>query len=144
MLTWNQLHENLARAAKRHQQLHALFVQFGNYVTDQVSATDFHIKGFTSAFDSEQGVLTVNFASRTLLFSFSSAQGESGTLKGKVSVYLVRKFPKLEFEQIGGVVFDGNGQTDVVEPGEKDVLYLNCDTTALYIALHFVHESLGR
>lgn len=144
MLTWEQLHQNLARAAKRHQQLHALFVQFGNHVADQVSATDFHIKGIHAACDAEQGTLTVTFASRMLLFAFSSAQGESGALTGKVDVYLVRKLPTQEFDHIGGFVFDGNGQSDVVEPGEKDRLHIDYDTAALYIALHFVHGSLAK
>jgi hypothetical protein len=144
MLTWNQLHESLARAGKRHQQLETAFGQFGKYVVEQAGAKDFHIKGVNATLDEAQRTLTVTFASRTLLFAFSSAQGDSGALTGKVDVYLAKKLPKEEFDRIGGFVFDGNGQSDIVDPEEKDRLHINYDVAALYIALHFVQESLAK
>ena len=140
MLTWNQLHETLGRASRRHEQLQSLFKQFGQQVVGHDAESYFRIKGIRAEFDAHAGVLTVNFASRTLVFVFSAVQGESGALTGKVNVYLMRKIPVQAFESIGEFSFDGNGQSSLTDPSDNDQLHI--EGAAPYIALHFLNESL--
>lgn len=141
MLTWNQLHETLVRSSRRHEQLNSLFSQFGQEVVEQVAAPNFRIKGIHAEFDPQVGELKMAFAGRTLVFVFSAVQVESSALNGKVSVYLMRKIPKQTFESIGEFSFDGNGQSSLTDPSDNDQLHV--EGSAIYIALHFLNESLG-
>jgi hypothetical protein len=141
MLTWNQLHETLARASRRHEQLYSLFSQFGQEVVEQVAAPNSRIKGIHAEFDTQEGELKASFAGRTLVFVFSVVQGDSGALNGKVNVYLMRKIPTQAFESIGEFSFDGNGQSNLLDTGDNDQLHVV--GAAVYIALHFLNESLG-
>lgn len=140
MLTWNQLHESLVRSSRRHEQLYSLFSQFGQEVVEQVAAPNFRIKGIHAEFDPQAGERKATFAGRTLVFVFSAVQGESGALNGKVDVYLMRKIPEQAFEPIGEFSFDGNGQSNLTDPGDNDQLHV--EGSALYIALHFLNVSL--
>jgi hypothetical protein len=141
MLTWNQLHETLARASRRHEKLYSLFSQFGQGVVEEVVAPNFHIKGILAEFDPQAGELKVSFSGRTLVFLFSTVQGDSGALNGKINVYLMRRIPTQAFESIGELSFDGNGQSNMIDPSDNDQLHVQGSAT--YIALHFLNESLG-
>lgn len=144
MLTWNQLHQNLEKAANRHRQLATRFENFANHVAEQVAAQPFHIKGISVSLHLEQGFFTTTFATRTLHFVFTSVQEDGGTLVGNVKCYLKRELPKSEYVAIGDFNFTGSGQTTLIEPEENVPITIDSDLPALYVALHFIHESLSR
>lgn len=144
MLAWNQLHQNLERTADRHNQLTSRFEQFAKYVAEQVTAQPFHIKGITVSLHLEQGFFTTTFATRTLYFVFVSTQGEGGAMVGNVKCYLKREFPEQEYVSVGEFNFTGSGQTTLIEPEDNGPITIDSDLPSLYVALHFIHESLSR
>ncbi|MEF8733749.1 MAG: hypothetical protein V5B40_18115 [Candidatus Accumulibacter meliphilus] len=83
MLEWNQLHQNLEMASRRHRQLAARYEQFAKDVAEQVTAPEFHIKGIGISLNIDQGFFSTTFAGRTLNFAFESLPGEDGVLVGK-------------------------------------------------------------
>ncbi|MBP8168321.1 MAG: hypothetical protein KAX99_01550 [Azonexus sp.] len=144
MLEWNQLHQNLEKNSNRHRQLVAKFELFAKFVDDQVSAPAFHIKGIGISSNLDQGFFSTIFAGRTLQFRFESVFEETGTLVGKVTCYLKKEMPALEFIAIGDFRFTGNGQTTLVDPNENDPITIDNDLAALYVVLNYIHESLLR
>jgi hypothetical protein len=144
MLDWNQLHQDLEKAAHRHRQLAAKFDQFATFVAEQVTAQLFHIKGIGISLNLDQGFFTTTFAGRTLHFAFESVPEASGTLVGKVTCYLKKEFPTSEYISIGEFKFTGSGQSTLVHPTENDPITIDVDIAALHIALNFIHESLSR
>ena len=144
MLEWNQLHQNLERASNRHRQLFAKFEQFAKFVGEQVSTPAFHIKGIGISSNLDQCFFSTTFAGRTLQFQFESVSEENGTLVGKVTCYLKKEFPALEYISIGDFRFTGNGQTTLVDPKENDPITIDNDLAALYVVLNYIHESLSR
>ena len=144
MLEWNQLHQNLERNSNRHRQLFAKFELFAKFVDEQVSAPAFHIKGIGISSNLDQGFFSTTFAGRTLQFRFESVSEENGALVGKVTCYLKKELPALEYISIGDFRFTGNGQTTLVDPNENDPITIDNDLAALYVVLNYIHESLSR
>lgn len=143
MLKWNSLHHNLENAANRHRLLASRFDGFTKFVMDQVTDATFHIKGITASLHSEQGILVMTFSGRTLHFVFSSTTEDSGMLVGNVTCYLKRDIPVQTYIEIGNFTFTGNGQTSLIEPEENEPITIDADLPSLYVALHFIHESLS-
>ncbi|HMN12013.1 MAG: hypothetical protein WA146_05980 [Thiobacillus sp.] len=144
MLAWNQLHQDLESATNRHRQLAAKFEQFAKFVAEQVAAPAFHIKGIGISLNLDQGFFSTTFAGRTLHYTFESVPSENGTLVGKVTCYLKKEFPTLEYISIGDFQFTGSGQTTLVDPMENDPIKIDVDLAALYVVLNYIHESLSR
>lgn len=144
MLDWNQLHQNLERASNRHRQLFSKFEAFAKFVDEQVSAPAFHIKGIGISSNIDQGSFSTTFAGRTLHFQFESVSEENGTLVGKVTCYLKKEFPSLEYISIGDFRYTGSGQTTLVDPKENDPITIDNDLAALYVVLNYINESLLR
>lgn len=142
MLEWNQLHQTLETSANRHLKLSSLFEQFAKHVEYQVTPQDFHIKGITVSLYPEQGFFATTFAGRTLHFVFSSTAEDGKTLVGNVTCYLKRGFPEQTYIEIGSFTFNGNGQSNLIEPEHDESLPMNIEIPSLYIALHFINESL--
>lgn len=141
MLTWNQLHQDLEKSAKRHRQLFGVFERFAQFVAEQVSSPSFHINGITAS-PVEDGFFTVTFAGRILLFAFSSTAEQNGALSGNVDCYLKKNIPVQEHVLMGSFSFTSNGKTNLKEPEENDFIVIDCDFSCLYVALHFIHESI--
>lgn len=144
MLKWNQLHQELERATSRHRQLAARYEQFAKFVAEQVVVPAFHIKDIAISLNLDQGSFSTTFAGRTLYFIFESVSGENGALVGKVTCYLKKEFPILEYISIGEFKFTGSGQTTLVDPMENDPIDIDTDLGALYVVLNYIHESLSR
>jgi len=72
VLEWNQLHQNLEQASRRHLQLLDKFERFAKFVEEQVTAPAFHIKGIGITLNLDQGFFSTTFAGRTLKFQFES------------------------------------------------------------------------
>ena len=144
MLKWKQLNQTLETVASRHLQLISRFDTFANFVESQVTSQTFHIKGITSTLHLEQGFFTTTFAGRTLHFVFSSTTEDGKTLFGNVACYLKRELPEQAHIEIGKFTFNGGGQTNFIEPEENDPLTIASDISSLYIALHFINESLSQ
>lgn len=144
MLKWNQLHQELERATNRHRQLAAKYEQFVKFVAEQVVAPAFHIKGIGISLNLDQGSFSTTFAGRTLYFIFESVSGENGALVGKVTCYLKKEFPALEYISIGDFQFTGSGETTLVDPMENDPINIDIDLAALYVVLNYIHESLSQ
>jgi len=144
MLEWDQLHQSLERTSNRHRQLFAKFELFSKFVDEQVSAPAFHIKGIVISSNLDQGFFSTTFVGRTLQFRFESVSEENGALVGKVTCYLKKEFPALEYISIGDFRFTGNGQTTLVDPKENDPISIENDLAALYVVLNYIHESLSR
>lgn len=144
MLNWNQLHQQLGTVSNRHSQLAAKFQSFAKYVEEQVTAQAFHIKGISISLHLEDGYFTTNFAGRTLRFSFSSALSENGSLVGNVTCGLMKDFPEKLSVPVGEFTFTGNGKTNLIAPDDGDPIIIDDDIPALYVALHFIHESLSK
>jgi hypothetical protein len=141
MLKWNTLHQNLEKAANRHLLLASRFNEFAKFIEDQITHQTFHIKGITTSLHLEQGFFTTMFSGRTLHFAFSSIN-ENGTLIGNVKCHLKKEFPEPTYIEIGEFSFTGNGQTSLIEPEDNDPITIDSDLPSLYVALHFIHESL--
>ena len=77
-------------------------------------------------------------------FQFESVSEENGTLVGKVTCYLKKEFPSLEYISIGDFRYTGNGQTTLVDPKENDPITIDNDLAALYVVLNYINESLLR
>lgn len=144
MLEWNQLHQNLQKTSNRHRQLAGKFEQFAKYVAEQVTAPAFHIKDIGATLNLDQGFFSTTFAGRTLQYVFESVSEENGTLVGKVTCYIKKEFPSLEYVSIGDFRFTGSGQTTLVDPAENAPITIDVDVAAQYIALNYIHESLSR
>lgn len=142
MLDWNQLHQQLGTVSNRHSQLAAKFQNFAKYVEEQVTTNTFHIKGIAVSLHLEDGYFTTAFAGRTLRFSFSTVLSENGSLVGNVTCVQTKDFPENLFVPVGEFTFTGNGKTNLVAPDDGDSIIIDDDIPALYIALHFIHESL--
>lgn len=144
MLEWNQLHQELEKAANRHRQLAAKFDQFAKLVAEQVVAPAFHIKGIGISLNLDQRFFSTTFAGRTLHFIFESVPGENGALVGQVTCYLKKEIPTPEYISIGDFQFTGSGQTTLIDPMENDPVNIDTNLGALYVVLNYIHESLSR
>lgn len=144
MIKWNLLHQVLEASESRHLQLFSRFEKFAKHVEIQVAAQGFHIKGIAVSLHLEQGFFTITFAGRTLFFVFSSTAKDGGALVGNVTCYIKREFPEQALIEFGKFVFTGGGQTTLIEPEDNDPLTMDADISSLYIALHFIHESLSQ
>jgi hypothetical protein len=90
MLKWNQLNQQLETVANRHLQLAGRFQVFAKFVTEQVTAQNFHIKDISASLHLEENYFTTTFVGRTLRFAFSSALSENGSLLGTVTCALMK------------------------------------------------------
>ncbi|MEC5387164.1 hypothetical protein VVD49_15650 [Uliginosibacterium sp. H3] len=144
MLVWNQLCAKIESADTRHHQLAAQFEKFANCIAQQTASKGFHFKGIASSLYLERGFFTTTFASRTLHFVFTSVQKVGGGLEGNVKCYLKREVPETVYLPIGEFDFTGNGRTNLVNPEDDDHVIMNDDIPALYLVLHFIHESLSQ
>lgn len=144
MLKLNQLHQQLETVANRHSQLAAKFQAFAKFVEEQVTAPMFHIKGISVSLHLEQGYFTTTFASRTLRFDFSSDLSENGSLIGTVTCSLVKELPEISFVSVGEFTFTASGKTNLNNPEDGDPIIFDDDIPALYVGLHFIHESLSK
>ncbi len=144
MLNWNALHQNLEKAAIRHQLLVSRFNNFAKFVEEQVTHQTFHIKGISTSLQLEQGIFTTTFSGRTLYFVFSSTAEDTGTLIGNVKCHLKIGFSEREFIKIGEFTFTGSGQTNLIEPEDNGPITIDSDLSSLYVVLHFIHESLSQ
>jgi len=142
MLKWNALHDILEKTSIRHRQLASRFDVFAKFACDQLTAKSFHIKGITAELHGEQGFFTTTFAGRVLDFVFSSTSDSPGSLIGTVKCYIKRDVPQLINIELGGFTFNGSGQTNLIDPENNDPIYIDSDIPSLYVALHFIHESL--
>lgn len=144
MLKWNQLHQQLEAIANRHLQLAAKFQVFAKFVEEQVTAPEFHIKGISASLHLEQSYFTTTFAGRTLRFDFSTALPENSSLIGTVTCSLVKELPEISFVSVGEFTFTANGKTNLNNPEDGDPIIIDADIPALYVGLHFIHESLSK
>lgn len=144
MLTWNQLHLRLEGASNRHAQLAAKFQSFAKFIEEQVTAEHFHIKGISASLQLDKGYFTTTFAGRTVRYTFSSTTSENGTLIGTVACDLLKEHPEKTLISVGGFTFTPNGQTNLKDPEDGDPIIIDSDTPALYVGLHFIHESLSK
>lgn len=144
MLKWDTLHKNLENVANKHQRLVSRFNEFAKFVESQVTHQTFHIKGITASLHLEHGFFTTTFSGRTLHFAFSSATEDSGSLIGNVKCYLKMEFPEPTYTVVGEFTFTGNGQTNLIEPEDNGPVTIDADLPSLYVALHFIHESLSK
>ena len=144
MLNWNQLHLGLEKASGRHRQLESIFNRFATDVVAQVTEEHFHIKGIGASWSIDQRFFTTNFAGRTLFFAFESVFEEDGTVVGKVTCFLKKEFPVMEHIAIGDFTFNGKGRTNLLDPDENEPIIIDSEIVALYVALHFIRESLSR
>ena len=142
MLPLEQIYKKLEAASKRHSKLTTKFQDFANLLKEQVTNQSFPIQGITIQFQSDQAYFTTSFTGRTLRFTFSSVLSEGGVLTGVVSCTLVKESPQTAFTSIGSFTFNGAGETDLPVPENSDPLNINDDFSALYIGIHFIHESL--
>lgn len=142
MLEWNPLNKTLETAASRHLKLISLFDTFAKFVESQVTPQTFHIKGITASLHLGQGFFTTTFAGRTLHFVFSSTAEDDKALVGNVTCYLKREFPEQSHIEIGKFTFNGNGQTNLIEPEDNEPITIVSDFPSLHLALHFIRESL--
>jgi len=142
MLDWNQLNLHLEKASNSHNQLSALFSQFGKSVESQVSAPNFHIKGITVSLHLEKNYFTADFAGRSVMFVFSSSLDSSGTFSGNVQCYLHNEFPEPIHVKFGEFNFSESGQTDLKIPNVRTRIALNEDLHSLYLALDFIRNCL--
>lgn len=143
MLTWNQLHIDLETVSNRHRRLAAVFSEFAKSVAEQVTDKHFHISGISATLNIDQGFFTISFAGRTLYFAFASVIEENGTMVGNVHCYIKREFPAVEHIAVGNFRFTGKGQTNLIEPEEQGPVTIDGDLADVYVALHFIHESLS-
>lgn len=144
MLRWDQLHENLGKAAESHQQLASRFNKFAMFVDDQLLPHTFHIKGIAVVMHLDHGFFVTTFAGRTLHFVFSSSTAENGALIGNIRCYLKNEFPEPKCVEIGGLNFAGSGQTNLFEPENKAPITIDNDLQSLYVVLHFIQVSLSK
>lgn len=144
MIELKQLQNNLETASKRHHRNFEKFELFANFVNDQLSRSDFYIKGIGISLNLSQGFFSTTFVGRTLQFQFGSVSDANGNLIGMVTCYLKKEFPALEYISIGDFRFTGNGQTTLAKPEENDPIMIDDDIDALYIVLNYIHESLSR
>lgn len=144
MLKWNQLNQQLEAAANRHLQLAGRFQVFAKFVAEQVTAHNFQIKGITTSLHLEKDYFTTTFAGRSLRFTFSSALSENGSLLGTVTCALMNDDPEKSLVPVGEFTFTGNGKTNLIAPDDGDPIIIDDDIPALYVGLHFIHESLSK
>ncbi len=143
MLNWDQLYKNLVRVSDKHGKLAAIFGAFAKLVEAQVNEPTFHIKGITTSLHLAQSYFTTTFAGRTILFLFTSLLESNGTLKGNVQCYLMKECPDPLHVKLGEFNFSGSGQTNLKMPDDGDEIIITIDVAALYVFLHFIHESLS-
>ncbi|MDZ4254508.1 MAG: hypothetical protein U1A72_18210 [Sulfuritalea sp.] len=144
MLKWNQLNQQLETVANRHLQLAGRFQIFAKFVTEQVTAQNFHIKDISASLHLEENYFTTTFVGRTLRFAFSSALSENGSLLGAVTCALMKDDPEKSLDPVGEFTFTGNGKTNLIAPDDGDPIIIDDDIPALYVGLHFIHESLSK
>jgi hypothetical protein len=144
MLKWNQLHQQLETVANRHSQLAAKFQVFAKFVENQVTTPMFHIKGISISLHLEEDYFTTTFAGRTLRFDFSSTLPEKGSLIGIVKCSLMKELPRISYVPVGEFTFTGSGMTNLNNPEDGDPIIIDDDIPALYVGLHFIHESLSK
>lgn len=144
MLKWNQLNQQLETVANRHLQLAGRFQVFAKFVTEQVTAQNFHIKDISASLHLEENYFTTTFVGRTLRFAFSSALSENGSLLGTVTCALMKDDPEKSLVPVGEFTFTGNGKTNLIAPDDGDPIIIDDDIPALYVGLHFIHESLSK
>ena len=144
MLKWNPLHQSLEKTANRHLQLYSRFDAFAKFVQVQVTHHDFHIKNIGVSLQLEKNFFTTTFAGRTLYFVFSSTVGDGGLMVGNVKCLVEISFPEKTYSEIGEFTFTGNAQTNLIEPEDNDPITIDTDLSSLYVALHFINESLSK
>lgn len=142
MLNWSQLNQQLETAANRHLQLAGRFQIFAKFVTEQVTAQNFHIKGISASLHLENHYFTTTFVGRTLRFAFSSSPSENGSLLGTVTCSSMKDGLDTSWVAVGEFTFTSNGKTNLNAPDDGDAIIIDDDIPALYVGLHFIHESL--
>jgi hypothetical protein len=142
MLNWKQLHQTLESASSQHKALTSKFEEFAKRVDSQVTAAAFHINGMTLSQHLDQGFFTTSFVGRTISFVFTSSLEGGGSMLGIVKCYLQKDHPEPKQIQLGEFTFTASGKTNLKASDEVDTIIINDDRAALYVALHFIHESL--
>lgn len=143
MLKWKSLHQVLETASDRHRDLAARFEVFAKNISEQVTQPNFYIKGIGCALYLEQAFFEMSFAGRNLRFTFTSGTGDGGVQVGRVRCHLKRDFPQVSISEIGEFTFKRNGESNLNDPESGDVLNVDSDIAALYIALNYLYESLA-
>lgn len=142
MLKYGQLHDALTSASRRHDELRKRFGEFTKQVESQLNADAFPIKGITVTPSTDYAGFSVAFAGRDLRFVFTSKHNGSSVLRGVVTCFISRNIPETKLIQVGEFSFDGRGKSDLNDPEDNEGLQIDYDLSAIYMALHFVHESL--
>ena len=144
MLKYGQLHEALTYATNRHDDLQKKFLEFARQVETQLTAQAFPIRGI--AVTPAQGCprFNVAFAGRDIRFVFSSRLGGASGMRGVVSCYIAQSIPEEKLVLVGEFSFDGRGKSDIIDPEENEGLHIDYDLSSIYIALHFINESLQK
>jgi hypothetical protein len=145
VLTNNQLHETLAAVSRRHNDLKAQFADFANLIEARFTKPDFFVKGITVKPVLDSNYIEVGFAGRMLHFVFSSFIADpDGALVGLVHCYLVLDVPEKKLMPLRGFSFKPDGESDILNPEDGRPLCISSDTTAIYLALHLINESLSK
>ena len=134
----------LATVEKKHQQMAKKFAEFSGFVSSELTASNFLIKGIlvTPADTSDQ--FSVSFAGRTIHFAFSVAMPGDSTTVGRISCFLEKFLPKAELEQIGSFSFKSDGETSEKDAQDEDPIYLDHPNGASAIAMHYLNVALSK
>lgn len=145
MLTNGQLHETLAAASRRYAELQAKFAEFSGILATSFTRADFFVKGLVVKPEPEANRIDIVFAGRVFRLVFSTAiPAQQRNLVGVVICYAVVEYPENKLVPTGSFTFKPSGESDIKAPPDNDPLYVNWDTTAIYIGLHLIHEGLAK
>lgn len=143
MLTWADVHAKINKASHEYSLLQNHFNTYFNHVQSQVNEPVLKSKGIQVS-KSAPDCFTSNFAGRDLTFVFTTILNGSGSLTGRVTCYMLCKFPEEKFIQVDYFEFSTSSKTTlVVEENDDDPAELDHDAHALCIFLESLYKSLS-
>ncbi|MGE6134884.1 hypothetical protein [Aeromonas salmonicida] len=145
MLNNVELHETLAAISRYHTTLKAQFSTFVESLESSLGQADFFVKGISVTPKIDEDQVEIDFVGRTLRLVFSVVLTEELRRPlGIIRCYALVEHPEKNLIETGDIKFKPNGESDLEDPSDNDVFYINHDSGARYIGLHFIFEALEK
>lgn len=143
ILNWADVHKKIDNSSHQFSLLQNHFNKFFGHIEVQLSTPHLQSKGIQSQKYSD-AIFTSNFAGRDLTFVFTAIRNESETLVGRVTCYVLSKFPEEKYILIDSFDFSTSGKTKFkIGDANGDPAQINHDSHALCIFLEVLYKSLS-
>ena len=142
MIKFASIRNRLTGTSTRYAALQNTFTNFALLIEAKIPASYGEL-GIVIKPRNEYGFFTATFAGHTLFFVFTTSSLNE-LLQGRVNCYLQRDFPDTARILIGGFTFKPNGETDLKDADNDDMMDISTGFGAIAVTLHFIDLAMSK